>query len=177
MPYPDLIEWVAQQHKGQLVRGTAEPYHNHLLRVAEMSGAYVALGYECGLCHDLIEKTDITPQMLFRQLLQFQLSRKEAELITSVVIELTDVYTKSAYPELKKPFRKQKEEQRLTMISSLAQTVKYADLYDNINWMLEHDRNRAPAYLQRKKELILNMDKGNPLFRQELINYISVKLL
>lgn len=168
-----LRDWVAQQHRGQLIRRTTEPYINHLLRVAEMAAPYISLGYEVGLCHDLPEKTGITPQSLFQALRQINYAKNEAEQITDAVVELTDVYTKVDYPELKKKLRKVKEEERLLTISPLAQTVKYADLYDNILWMVRFDREKAPAYLERKKDLIIKMVAGNPVLQRKVLELIS----
>jgi (p)ppGpp synthase/HD superfamily hydrolase len=177
MPHPGLIEWVAKQHVGQLIKLTTEPYLNHLVRVAEMAGQYAASGYECGLCHDLLEKTRVTPQLLSYHLRQCGYVETAADLIVTVAVELTDVYTKLKFPDLKKSERKEREAHRLETVSPTAQTVKYADLYDNIQWMLQHDPSQALSYLQRKKDLVLKMNAGNPDLRRQLLDYITLKLL
>ena len=176
MSNPGLIEWVAKQHEGQLVRLIGEPYLNHLIRVAEMAGPCAALAYECGLCHDLFEKTAVSPASLKSRLQQCGYRETEVETIEAVVAELTDFYTKAAYPALKKSIRKEMEEQRLITISATAQTVKYADLYDNAQWMLQHQPGKAPDYLRRKKALIAGMTAGNAALRAFVINYINTKL-
>ena len=177
MPNPGLIEWVAKQHEGQLIRRTNEQYLDHLLRVAEMSGQHVPLGFECGLCHDLFEKTKVTPRILNYYLRQFGYTEDQAGMIVQVTLELTDVFTKVSFPELAKKQRKQKEEQRSITISPIAQTVKYADLYDNARWMLQYEPRKAPEYLQRKKELVTKMNSGDPALRILVINFITAKLL
>ena len=177
MPNPSLIEWVAKQHEGQLIRRTNEPYLDHLLRVAEMSGRHVPLGFECGLCHDLFEKTKVTPQVLNYYLSQSGHPADQAATIVQVSVELTDIFTKVSFPELTKTQRKQKEEQRLIIISPTAQTVKYADLYDNAHWMLQYEPRKAPEYLQRKKELVTKMNSGDPALRKFVLNFITAKLL
>jgi (p)ppGpp synthase/HD superfamily hydrolase len=168
-----LSRWVSRQHAGQLIRRTAEPYFNHLLRVAEMAAPFTPLGYEAGLCHDLIEKTNITSLTLLLTLPELGYAQKEAEEITAAVIELTDVYTKTDYPKLKKKLRKALEEDRLLKIGAIAQTVKYADLYDNILWMLKFEPAKTSKYLQRKKELISRMDDGDLLLRQRVLEFIN----
>jgi (p)ppGpp synthase/HD superfamily hydrolase len=171
MPHTSLTEWVAEQHRGQLIKRTTEPYLNHLLRVAAMAGEYVILGFECGLCHDLLEKTTVTPQIL--QSCLFRYGYVQAEMIVGVVVELTNVYTRSDFPGLNKQSRKEKEAARLTTISPVAQTVKYADLYDNVRWMLAYDPDNAPDYLQRKKQLVTDMKNGNAVLRQEFLDFIE----
>lgn len=168
-----LRNWVAQQHQGQLIKRTTEHYFNHLLRIAEMAAPYISLGYEVGICHDILEKTNVNAKTLFQALLQINYAQNEAQQITDAVVELTDVYTKTAFPNLKKKARKAMEEGRLLTVSPLAQTVKYADLYDNILWMLKFEPSKTPKYLQRKKELISGMTSGNPELRQRVLDFIN----
>ena len=63
-PEENLVNWVAVQHHGQLIKRTIEPYFNHVLTVANMAKPAVALGFEIGLCHDLLEDTDTTEEEL-----------------------------------------------------------------------------------------------------------------
>ncbi len=51
-----LINWVKEQHEGQLIKETQVPYLEHLLAVANRVSALAPLTYEIGLCHDLLEK-------------------------------------------------------------------------------------------------------------------------
>ena len=156
-----LTAWVRQQHAGQLIRETDQPYFDHLLRVAVMAGEYAILGYEVGLCHDLLEKTLVTTDQLHFVLVDFGYPDGEAWIIVDGVIELTDVFTKAVYPGFKKKKLKKREAKRLASISPLAQTVKYADLADNIQWMHLHRPEKTPAYLAKKQQLLLIMNKGN----------------
>ena len=168
-----LADWVARQHSGQLIRRTNDPYFAHVLNVAKMAAPYALLGYEIGLSHDLLEKTSVRPETLHRQLMQLKYIKDEADNITNAVIELTDVYTKTNYPKTGKAVRKREEARRLITISPAAQTVKYADLYDNICWVVKHDLENAAAYLQRKNELIFKMIAGNPVLREHLLKTLS----
>lgn len=171
-----LSAWVAQQHSGQLIRRTDEPYFNHLLAVAEMAGPYAAYGYEIGLCHDLLEETAVTAARLQEVLPGFGYTAEAARLITSAVVELTDVFTSAAYPDLDKKARKKREQERLLTISAAAQTVKYADLAYNIRWMLTYDHQHAKKYLKKKRKLVTALVCGHPVLRQRLLDRIEQAL-
>lgn len=172
-----LAEWVSRKHQGQIIRRTTEPYFNHLTAVAEMAGAAVALGYEIGLCHDLLEDTSTTSAELFDALLSFGYTDTEAQLITGCVAELTDVYTRAAYPDLSKPERKARESARLLHISAIAQTVKYGDLIYNIDWVVKYDRKHARKYLLKKQLLLTDLTQGDDTLRQLALDKIHSALL
>lgn len=168
-----LAQWVALKHRGQLIRRSGKPYLDHLLAVAEMAASFTTFGYEIGLCHDLLEKTVTTAADLKQNLISFGYNSDQAAYITSMVLELTDVYTKSAYPHLSKETRKEKEGQRLITLSAGAQTVKYADLADNIQWVLKYDTEQITSYLLRKKPLVASMSKGNAVLRQQVLDTVE----
>ena len=172
-PRTQLKQWVSLQHQGQLIRGTNKPYVEHLFAVAEMARSVVTLGYEIGLCHDLLEDTDVTQSELLAALLGFGYGHEEAYAITSCVVELTDVYTSGDYPELSKSARKLLENKRLLTISPAAQTVKYADLIYNTIWMLKYDPKHAAQYMAKKRVLLADLNRGNAKLRRQLSNLIS----
>lgn len=164
-----LADWVADQHSGQLIRKTCISYFSHLMAVASCATSAAKLGYEVGLCHDLLEDTATTKDGLLQALLQFGYPASEAILITNAVVELTDVYTKNAYPYLSKTKRKKLESKRLLTISALAQTVKYADLMDNMRWMLVYDLKHAKKYLKKKRHLIMGLNRGDRNLQQQAL--------
>jgi len=168
-----LTDWVRQKHLGQQIKKTGEPYFTHLAAVANMAGQYTLLGYEIGLCHDLLEDTDTTLAELHVALTSFNYSPAEASYIAAAVIELTDVFTATAYPGLSKKARKEKEALRLQAVSAGAQTVKYCDLVDNITWVLEHDQRHAIEYLEKKKLLLAGMTNGNKKMLQKALNAVN----
>lgn len=131
------------------------------------------LGYEIGLCHDLLEDTDTRPEELRESLLSFGYSEEEAAHITGCVLELTDVFTAAAFPDLSKKKRKKKESARLVGISADAQTVKYADLIYNIGWVLQYDQKNAKRYLHKKKRLLDRLKKGNEALRRPAMSLIA----
>jgi (p)ppGpp synthase/HD superfamily hydrolase len=167
-----LLEWVKRQHEGQLIRRSAEPYLNHLTAVAGLA-AIIPFGYEIGLCHDLLEETRVTQLQLQNQLKSIGYDNQEALLISGCVSELTDVFTKDSFPDVDKKTRKKREAARLTQVSSAAQTVKYADLLYNTQWMLKYDLKHAKKYLQKKKSLALKMSNGNQVLHEHLIHTIE----
>jgi (p)ppGpp synthase/HD superfamily hydrolase len=173
-PREQLKDWVQLKHRGQLIKKTDEPYFNHLLRVAGMAGETpTPFAYEIGLCHDLLEDTETKVVELQTAMQGFGYLQSDTAYIVACVVELTDVYTKKAYPQLKKAKRKEKEANRLIKISPAAQTVKYADLIDNIAWILKYDRKKAVAYLDKKNLLLLRMDKGNDGLRKKAFGVIN----
>nr|WP_067060350.1 hypothetical protein [Mucilaginibacter sp. L294] len=135
--------------------------------MAETAGCVFPLGYEIGLCHDLLEETDVTEAELLSALKSFRYQDLSAEHITGCVVELTGVFTKAAFPELKKQERKRRETARLVVISPDARTVKYADLIYNINWMLRFGGEKLEKYLQRKLALLERLSGGDEALRCE----------
>jgi (p)ppGpp synthase/HD superfamily hydrolase len=172
-----LTSWIRLKHQGQLVRRTNAPYFDHLIAVAEMAAPATPFGYEIGLCHDLFEKTATRQNEFHKALLDYSYTPDETGEIISQVVELTDVFTKASYPLLSKAVRKSKEEKRLATISCGAQTVKYADLIYNIQWMMKYDLKHAENYLKRKQHLLRLMAAGNPGLHNEANELISHSLL
>lgn len=171
-----LLHWIKCKHQGQMVRGTDRPYEEHLMFVAERAGAIVSLGYEIGLYHDLLEKTNVSSEEIHTQLLAFGYTHIQALYIMGCVNELTDVFTKQAFPNIGKKERKKSEARRLSAISADAQTVKYADLIYNIHWVMLYQRHKASSYLRRKQKLVTSMEKGDPELRHELLSLIERSL-
>ncbi len=172
-----LMHWVAEQHRGQKIKYSGELYFNHLQRVALIAGPVVQLGFEIGLCHDLFEDTSVTKQELRNALMSFGYKRMETDEIAACVTELTDVYTVKKFPDFSKPYRKELEATRLAGISALAQTVKYADLIDNLNWVLQYEPHKARKYLLKKQMLLIAMDKGSAQLRRKAFALIQIKLI
>ncbi|RFZ90088.1 hypothetical protein D0C36_22875 [Mucilaginibacter conchicola] len=168
----DLLHWINQQHAGQIIRKTNTPYVDHLKAVGQMA-SIIPYGYEIGLCHDLFEKTKNTTTTLSSALSVYGYNTEEIGFIVHAVTELTTVFTKRAYPHLNKKTRKKLEAKRLVGISSSAQTVKYADLAYNISWMLKHQRKDLPAYLEKKRLLVLDMTEGIDLLRTQVLQIIN----
>ncbi|UOE50991.1 hypothetical protein MTO98_07865 [Mucilaginibacter sp. SMC90] len=167
-----LLHWIGQRHEDQLIRRTAEPYINHLVAVAELASVS-PLGYETGLCHDLFEETETTKNELHSALTGFGYKDQEANLIVDCCIELTDVFTKKNYPDLKKKKRKKKEAERLATISPVSQTVKYGDVIYNVGWVLKYDLKHARKYLRKKQLLLASMKNGQQDLHQQAVQTVG----
>jgi guanosine-3',5'-bis(diphosphate) 3'-pyrophosphohydrolase len=158
-----LLQFIKEQHEGQLRKYSLEPYWMHPYEVSTIVNKYekTPCAIEIALCHDLLEDTKCTPSQLSNFLAHNEYSISEAINITSGTIELTDKYTKETHPELNRRERKKAEAIRMGKISSLAQTVKYADLIHNTQSIIKYDKNFAKTYLNEKKELLNEMRNGN----------------
>lgn len=156
-----VLGFCVLKHENQKRKYTGDPYHFHLQSVAKMADEKCRLGYEIGLCHDLLEDTETTHDELYLALRRFGYSTQDADFITARVIELTDVYTHKVYPELNRTNRKSLESKRLHKIHPCAQTVKYCDLIDNTASIVEYDKGFAVKYLSEKQDILSGMNKGN----------------
>jgi len=171
-----LLAWVKQQHEGQMIRRTNEPYFNHLTAVANLANI-IPFGYEVGLCHDLFENTAVKELVLRSVLADFGYEVNEVNFISNCVSELTNVFTKKNYPDLDKKTRKRKEGDRLAAICPAAQTVKYADLMYNLDWILRYDRRHAKKYLEKKRLLFLTMKDGDRHLLGQVIKKVNEGLV
>lgn len=114
---------------GQVRKYTGEPYHVHVIAVAELvrekteDDEIVAAAY----LHDVLE--DVAPTM--NQYGEDAIRQEFGDRVLSLVLELTDVFTKENYPELNRKKRKSLEADRLSKISEGAKLIKRADIFDN----------------------------------------------
>lgn len=156
-----LLEFVKEQHGDQMRKYSETPYWFHLVNVAETAFQFLRDGVEVALCHDLIEDTDCTDHQLQTELKRIGYSEKEAEEITRAVVELTDVYIKKDYPDLNRRTRKKKEAERLGKTGYLAQSVKYADLIDNVSSIVDDDPDFGRVFVREAVDILNKMRAGN----------------
>jgi (p)ppGpp synthase/HD superfamily hydrolase len=144
------------------------PYWTHPLSVARIVEPYGDKYHiEVALLHDIIEDTPYTEDDVHRLLRTYGYNAQEANAISYSVVELTDVFTHEAYPEHNRTTRKLLEANRLSSVSALAQTVKYADLIHNSRTIILGNLGFAKIYLEEKKHLLQVMDDGNiPLHKK-----------
>lgn len=83
------------------------------------------------------------------------------ELTRSLVIELTDVYTKEAYPKLNRKQRHELENERLAKISVKGDNIKLCDLSSNTSSIVEHDKDFARIYLREKLAVLPLLSGGD----------------
>jgi guanosine-3',5'-bis(diphosphate) 3'-pyrophosphohydrolase len=158
-----LFDFVKEMHGAQKRKYTGAPYYTHLLSVADRVDQYVRNGYETeiALCHDLIEDTACSLADLSSKLMSLGYNVDEDVEILAGVDDLTDKYTHDRFPSLNRAQRKELESVRIVSSRPVAQTVKYADIMDNISSVAEHDPGFARVYAREIDSYLWQIDKGN----------------
>lgn len=138
-------------------------------------------GYETeiALCHDLIEDTECSLADLSGKLLSIGYDIEEDEVILAGVDDLTDKYTTEKYPSLNRAQRKELESVRIIASRPIAQTVKYADIIDNMLSLAEHDPGFARIYAREVDNYLWKINMGNSELYAEccqLLTEVKVKL-
>lgn len=165
-----IRDYADNAHGTQMRKYTPERYIVHPIRVMETCRQYDPRLpiLAAALLHDVLEDTPVTEGQM-RDFLHTVMEASDAEKTLELVVELTDVYVKEAYPQWNRRVRKDRETERIALTSADSQTIKYADIIDNCREIAKHDRGFAPRFL---KECLANLkvaDKGNPeLYRQAL---------
>ncbi|MEO7924844.1 MAG: HD domain-containing protein [Chitinophagaceae bacterium] len=167
-------DFADKAHGEQRRKYTPDRYIVHPARVMETckkySNALPVLA--AALLHDVLEDTPVTKEEMQEFLLSI-MNKEEATQTLELVIELTDVYTKTAYPKLTRQQRKIKEYGRMEKVSAAAQTIKYADIMDNSKEIVVHDSDFAPVYLHECKTLLEKMSKGNKALHREAFQTVE----
>jgi (p)ppGpp synthase/HD superfamily hydrolase len=173
-----VTEYADKAHGQQMRKYTPERYIVHPVRVMAIVGAYNHdLPMRCAaLLHDVLEDTPVTKDEMRIELGKV-LDEKEVDRVVRLVVELTDVYVKSDYPRLNRVTRKEKEAMRLSKTSAEAQTIKYADIIDNINDHLAQDAEFARVYLREARAMLHVMTSGNSALREKAIALVNQSLL
>jgi (p)ppGpp synthase/HD superfamily hydrolase len=163
-----------QAHGKQLRKYSPERYIVHPVRVMEMcrNHTHHLPILAAALLHDVLEDTPVTRLML-SQFLHEVMDEGQAKETTSLVVELTDVFTKQRHPRWNRKKRKGKEAERIQKTSGDSQTVKYADIIDNCREIVEHDPDFAKVFLRECRALLRVMPKGNELLYREAIDTVN----
>lgn len=161
--YPAAFHFARIAHKavGQRRKYTGEPYHLHCVavaeRVREVIGDRDPAMVEAALLHDVLEDTHVTFD---------DLSSEFGGEVAMLVWWLTDRYTPESCNR-KRSERKALEAERLTGAPARAKTIKLADLIDNTESIVAHDRRFARVYLREKALYLQALDGGDEtLMRQ-----------
>lgn len=137
---------------GQRRKFTGVPYITHPIAVAELVAEYggdqilVAAAY----LHDVIEDTHLTAHLLRRHF--------PASVVT-LVEQVTNVATKR---DGDRAARKAIDRAHLAKASAEAQTLKLADIIDNLSTLADHDRDFADRYFAEKALVLEVLTKGDP---------------
>ncbi len=153
--YERVLNFASVAHQGQKRKYTNDDYIVHPIAVAKLvHERYEDNNMTCAaLLHDVLEDTLVTHSEL-RAFLHKAFSVESAEDILSLVVELTDVYTKEAFPHYNRKQRKDFEALRLAYASKRAKQIKKADIEHNSESILEHDPKFAEVFLAEKELLM-----------------------
>ena len=88
-------------------------------------------------------------------------------LVTRYVLDLTDQFTREAYPTWNRARRKEAERERIGTVPPEVQTIKLCDLVHNTSSICEHDRDFAKTYLKEKLALLPKLANGYPPLLQK----------
>ncbi|MDO3380440.1 HD domain-containing protein [Geoalkalibacter halelectricus] len=144
-------------HRGQVRKYTGEPYVVHPLRVSFWV-ASVSNGPEivaASVLHDTLEDTRTD----YADIRDFFGKR-----VADLVLEVTGV---SRPADGNRQARKALDRSALAGASADAQTIKLADLIDNIGSIASHDPRFAKIYMQEKAQLLEVLTKGHPALYAE----------
>jgi guanosine-3',5'-bis(diphosphate) 3'-pyrophosphohydrolase len=168
-----VYRYAAAAHQQQTRKYSDDSYIVHPERV--MKTCQVYLNETAVLCaallHDVLEDTAITHEDL-RVFLISVMDKPTAVKTLEIVDELTDKFTKSNHPRMNRKLRREKEAQRLALVSAEAQTIKYADIMDNTD-VTQHEPDFARVYLSEARTMLQVMDKGNPDLRAIAIETVN----
>lgn len=134
--------------RGQRRKYSGEPYIVHLdevVAILKEAGETDVAVIEAAYLHDVLEDTPFGA----RDILVIY-----DEEILGLMLDLTDVYTKDAYPLLNRKERKAAEAERLGSIGSRARRIKYADLISNARSIVAGDRNFARIFIDEANRLV-----------------------
>lgn len=156
-------EFADEAHGDQMRKYVPQRYIVHPVEVMEICSQYTDdISVLCAaLLHDVLEDTPTT-QKEIETFLREILSVEETKKAVQYTVEMTDVYTKEAYPNLNRRARKEREHERAAKTSPEAQTIKYADIISNSIDISKHDKDFGPKFLREVRSLLKKIDKGNP---------------
>lgn len=172
-----IIAFADSAHGEQLRKYSPERYIVHPVRVMETCRKYTdnVIVLSAAILHDVLEDTPVKKEEI-RNFLNGILKPNQADNTIRLVEELTDVYTKSKYPNLNRRARKTRELDRMKKISPDAQTIKYADILDNCVEIAERDPEFATVYLRESRNILKYLTKGDSELRAEVVRVLD-KLL
>jgi (p)ppGpp synthase/HD superfamily hydrolase len=165
-----IKDFADQAHGDQMRKYTPERYIVHPERVMLICREYLddVPVQAAALLHDVLEDTPVTPEEI-KNFLASLMPDAQAQKTLHLVVELTDVYIKSAYSHLNRRERKKLETARLAKVSGSAQTIKYADLIDNAFDILKHDPQFGRKFITEAQTLLQHMTRGNGELRDRAI--------
>lgn len=151
----DLIDraraFATTAHNGQVRKYTGLAYITHPEAVAEIvrSVPHTPEMIAAALLHDTVEDCGVSLDTIKSEF---------GPHVADLVYWLTDTSKPSDGNRAK---RKDIDRLHTARAPAEAQTIKYADLIDNLSTIVEHDPDFAKVYLREKALLLAVADKGN----------------
>lgn len=169
-----IRDFADRAHGEQMRKFAPERYIAHPIRVMELCREQTndTAILAAALLHDVLEDTPVQAEALQDFLLGI-MPEGVARRTLRLVVELTDIYTKSNYPEWNRRKRKARETERLVGTSADAQTIKYADIIDNSAEIALQDTDFAPVFLQECRALLKKLRKGNAVLYQRAVDTVD----
>lgn len=164
-------------HGKQKRKYSDERYIVHPIRVMETCSAYTdkVQILAAALLHDVLEDTPVSEIELL-SFLETVMDNEVARQTIELVVELTDVYTKEAYPHLNRKQRKEKETLRIGQTIADSQTIKYADIIDNCKEIAASDPNFAPRFLKECMTILKVATKGDKRLYEKVCKEVKTEL-
>ena len=174
----DHVRDYADRCHGQQVRKyTGERYIGHPVRVMEMvRPAHPDVSVlAAALLHDVLEDTPVSAEQMENDLLTV-MDKVKVSRTMLIVIELTDIFVKKNYPKLNRRTRKEKEALRLSTVSPEAQSIKYADIIDNVTDIVKQDADFARTFVSEAKKMLTLMVSGDRDLREKALLVVDSSL-
>ncbi|MFZ6011068.1 MAG: HD domain-containing protein [Bacteroidota bacterium] len=168
-----VIVFADQAHGEQKRKYANERYINHPLRVMATCRQYTSdvTILSAALLHDVLEDTATTKKQIADFLSGF-MTKTQVIKTVKIVEELTDIYIKATFPDLKRKIRKIKEAERLALVSPEAQMIKYADIIDNTDVTFQ-DPDFAIVFIPECRMILGKTTKGNQELYHRAINIVE----
>lgn len=163
-----------QAHGDQVRKYTGERYIGHPVRVMETVRPFYPQMevMAAALLHDVLEDTPVSTRDLEVSLSKF-MDTAQVQMTVQLVVELTDVFVKKDYPGLNRRERKEKEAARLSAVSAAAQSIKYADIMDNVADIVRQDTDFARVFVHEAKRMLAVMESGHPELRARAVSLVA----
>lgn len=171
-----IMDFADKAHGNQVRKYIPRRYIIHPVRVMKRCRQYTGEFHvlAAALLHDVLEDTKVGRDELM-SFLETVTNTALAEKILNLVVELTDIYTVENFPYLDRKARKMMEASRLEHISPEAQLIKYADIMDNTNEIVDCDPDFAMTYLEECSMLLGKMILGDFELYKLVVQKVSAR--
>lgn len=158
----DAIQFINEKHKGQVRRGSGEPYVSHPVAVSYIVAAYKRSRHlvellVAALVHDCLEDTDTTFE---------ELTQRFTPLVASLALEL-----KNDDQEMARVGKLAYQTKKMLGMSSYALILKLADRMHNIS------DNPAPKMVADTLVLMQSLREGRKLSTTQLEMVAAIEAL